>query len=302
MTGALSVRIFVGVLFLGIAVTAQTPSGDSSDKIYVGVLDDAREEMVNWKAGVAQERIVRPAFEKTAIGWKGIDASSLPARMSWTVAFDGKNLGSVDTQAGSDEDFTPVQKILTPASSVPVIGSASQQFAGLMAAGPTKVRRPLMAVSKPYFHDPDGWKRTKVPDEIAGLVRTAFRREYPKVDRCKDEEVVKRNWRFPDSALVFPIAYASNKHSFLLMASLNAGDCGWVDQEDDPLSEPWFFVSENGTVRRIGSFMSLLDAGDYDNDGKSEVVFSLSQGENTDGFVLFDASFEKKTSLLWHYH
>lgn len=86
------------------------------------------------------------------------------------------------------------------------------------------------------------------------------------------------------------------------MASLNAGDCGWVDQEDDPLSEPWFFVSENGTVRRIGSFMSLLDAGDYDNDGKSEVVFSLSQGENTDGFVLFDASFEKKTSLLWHYH
>lgn len=86
------------------------------------------------------------------------------------------------------------------------------------------------------------------------------------------------------------------------MASLNAGDCGWVDQEDDPLSAPWFFVSENGTVKRIGSFMSLLDAGDYDNDGTSEVVFLLSQGENTDGFVLFDGSFEKKTSLLWHYH
>ncbi len=63
-----------------------------------------------------------------------------------------------------------------------------------------------------------------------------------------------------------------------------------------------FFVSGDGVVRPLGSFVSLLDAGDYDNDGKSEVVFFLSQGENTDGFVLFDASFEKSVSLLWHYH
>lgn len=118
MTRALSVRISVCVLFLVIAISAQTPSGPSSDKTYVGILDDAREEMVNWKPGVARERVVRPAFEKTATGWKVVD--SFPARMSWTVAFDGKNLGSVDTQPGSDESFTLVQKIVTPASSVPV--------------------------------------------------------------------------------------------------------------------------------------------------------------------------------------
>jgi hypothetical protein len=301
MIRTLSARIFAWVIFVGISVSAQTSSGASSDRIYVGILDDAREEMVNWKPGVAQTRIVRPAFEKTGMGWKQVDASSLPARMNWTVTFDGRSLGSVDTQADSSEAFTLVQKILTPASAVPVIGSPSSQFAGIMAAGPTKIRRPLIAVSKPYFHDPDGWKRTKVPDEVAAMVRTAFRRDYSHVDRCKDEEVVERNWRFPDSALAFPVAYASNKHSFLLKASLNAGDCGWVDEEG-PLSEPWFFVSENGAVQRIGSFMSLLDAGDYDNDGKSEVVFLLSQGENTDGFVLFNARFEKQTSLLWHYH
>lgn len=301
MDRAFFARILVCVLFLETAVHAQTSSADSNDRVYVGILDDAREEMVNWKPGVAQQRIVRPAFEKTVMVWKQVDASSLPAHMHWTVAFDGKDLGSVDTQAGS-EGFTTVQKILTPASAIPMVGSPSQQFAGIMAVGPTKVRRPLIAISSPYFQDPDGWKRTKLPDEIAGLVRTAFRRGYPHVDRCKDEEVVERDWRFPDSALVFPVAYASNKHSFLLKASLNAGDCGWVDEADDPLSEPWFFVSADGTVRRIGSFLSLLDAGDYDNDGKSEVVFLLSQGENTDGFVLFDASFEKQTSLLWHYH
>jgi hypothetical protein len=302
MDRTMPARFVVCVVPLGIAVYAQTPSANSSDRVIVGLLDDAREEMVNWKPGVAQQRVVRPAFESSSVGWKLVDESSLPAHMNWTVAFDGKNLGSVETEAGSKKGLTLFQKILTPASAIPVMGSASQQFAGLMAFGPGMVRRPLIAVSKPHFHDPDGWKRTKVPDEIAGLVRTAFRREYPHVNRCKDEEVVKRDWRFPDAALVFPVAYSSNKHSFLVNASLQAGDCGWVDQADDPLSDPWFFVTADGTVRRIGSFMELVDAGDYDNDGKSEVVFLLSQGENTDGFVLFDASFEKPTSLLWHYH
>lgn len=297
-----SARILVSLVFLGIGLSAQTGSVNTNHRLYIGVLDDAREEMLDWKPGVAKQRIIRPAFEKTATGWKQVDSSSFPADMNWTVAFDGKDLGQVESQASSEEGLTAVQKILTSSSAIPAVGSPSQQFAGLMAAGPTKARRPLVVISEPYFHDPDGWKRTKLPDEISVLVRKAFRREYPHVDRCKDEQVVEPNWKFPDSALALPTAYSSNKDSFLVKASLNAGDCGWVDQPDDPLSEPWFFVSGDGMVRRIGSFMSLLDAGDYDNDGKSEVVFLLSQGENTDGFVLFDASFEKPVSALWHYH
>jgi len=51
------------------------------------------------------------SFEKTATGWKQVDASSLPAHVNWTVAFDGKNLGEVESQAGSEEGFTPVQNI-----------------------------------------------------------------------------------------------------------------------------------------------------------------------------------------------
>jgi hypothetical protein len=48
--------------------------------------------------------------------------------------------------------------------------------------------------------------------------------------------------------------------------------------------------------------MEFLDSGDYDNDGRSEVIFFLSQGDNTDGFVLFDEHLQKQASLLWHYH
>jgi hypothetical protein len=273
------IRVLLCILFGAVHLCAQTPSDSSNDSIYVGFLDDAREEMVNWKPGVAQERVIRPAFQRTALGWKEVEFSSLPPHMTWTIAFDGRNLGQVESQVDSDEGLTAVQTILTSSAAVPSIGSPSQEFAGLMANGPTKLRRPLIAVSKPYFRDPDGWKRTRLPNEIAGVVRKAFRREFPHVDRCKDEEAVERHWKFPDSALAFPIAYASNKRSFLMEANLNAGDCGYVDQPDDPLSNPWFFVAADGTVRRIGSFMSLLDTGDYDNDGKSELVFFQSQGE-----------------------
>jgi len=42
-------------------------------------------------------------------------------------------------------------------------------------------------------------------DEIAVLVAQHFAGKYPHVDRCKDEQAVERNWKFPDSALSFPL-------------------------------------------------------------------------------------------------
>ena len=303
------IRVLGYMCVFGGAVHAQQRSFDTKAQIFVGILDDAREEMVNWKPGTPQERIIRPAFEKTAGSWKQVVPSSLPDHLTWTVAFDGRNLRRVESRSDVERTFqlTLAQRIVTAASAVPTVGSPSQAFAGIMGFGSTsepqtRFRRPLVVVSDANFHDPDGWKRTKLTDELAASVRKAFRREYPHVDLCKDEQVIKRDWAFPDSALSFPVIYASNKNSFLVEANLNAGDCGWVDQPNDPESGPWFFVSGTGRIRRVGSFMSLLDAGDYDNDGKSEVIFFLSQGENTDGFVLFDASFENQVSLLWHYH
>lgn len=295
----------VSVIFWWAALTAcaQRSRVETHEKVYVGFLDDAREEMLDWKPGVAPDRVIRPAFERTSTGWSEVNGSSLPSRMTWTIAFDGKNLGHVEVEGGADPigGLTAFQKILTPMGHIPSVGQPSTSFAGLEGLT-TKVRRPLVVVSEPYFRDPDGWKRSIVPDQIAALVRKTFRHDYPHVDLCNDEKVVERNWKFPDTALTLPVAYSSNQRSFLIEADLNAGDCGYVDDPNDPLSMPWFLVSSDGVVKRIGSFMTLLDAGDYDNDGKSELIFFLSQPEDTDGFVLFDATLRKQAALLWTYH
>lgn len=301
MKGALLSRMILFFFFLGGVLLAQTAPSISADIVYVGILDDDRKEMANWKPGVAQHRVVRPAFEKIGSVWTAV--SSIPQLMTWTIAFDGKNMGPVRSATMSrPKSLTLEQSVVEPAA-VPIIGSPSQDFAGLMAIGPGKVRRPMVLVSKPYTHDPDGWKRLSIPtSEVAALVRKAFRKEFPKVDRCKDEEIVEHDWNFPDSALSLPIAYRSNKNSFLVQTKLDAGDCGYVDDPHDPLSRPWFFISAGGEVRRIGSFMSLLDAGDYDNDGNSELIFFLSQPEDTDGFILFDRELNERVRLSWSYH
>lgn len=311
MDRLLNAGALLSLLFLGTAFGTHASQTPHAEKIYIGILDDAREEMVNWKPGVAKDRLIRPAFEKNGSSWQSVAALCIPSHMTWTVAFDGKNIGRVEGQTVSTSGdsalrnskyLTLVQRILTPSAAIPSVGAPSEDYAP-MGMGPTKGRRPLVVISEPNFRDPDEWKRLSLlPQNIAALISAQFRRDFPHVDRCKEEEVVQHNWRFPDSALTFPVKYGSNRHSYLVETDLNAGDCGYVDDPNDPLSGPWFFVSENGSVHRIGSFMSLLDAGDYDNSGKSELIFSMNQPEDTEGFVLFDANLQKRASLLWSYH
>lgn len=281
----------------------------ADDKVYVGILDDAREEIWHGKTGAIERRVIMPAFEKSNSEWRTV-TSFLPRHVKWTVAFDGKNLGQVESQASSDEggadqinsDFSRAkQSILTPAADVPTAGKPSQKFTGISSLfGLTTVRRPLVVVSKPYYDDPDHWRRTRPPQEIARLVREGFRRQYPHVDRCEQEQIAERDWKFPDSALVLAAAYASDKNSFLVAVSLNAGDCGWGGQPDDPLDpfvHQWFFVAADRSVRRIGGFEELLDAGDYDNDGSSELIFFSTRSENSDAYDLLYDNFRKKVDL-----
>jgi hypothetical protein len=285
---------------LPLNVRAQISPG--THEIYVGILEDNHDELAGWQPGPSRTRLIRPAFGKSGEGW--VEISRLDHELTWTIAFDGRNLGDVrsrpDPMVQSNANGN-AHSLLTTADGVPTIGKPSDEFAGLGAIGGTKVRRPLVVVSEPNYADPDEWKRKTPSKELAVLVRRAYRHDFPHVYKCDEEHFSEGDWLFPDSDLRLTSTYGSNKGSFLVEIQLWKPNC-YIDKTDDPWANQWFFVGSDKSVRRIGGFLKLLDAGDYDGDGRSEFIFLLSQPEDTDGYVLYTADFEQEVTVSWTYH
>ena len=65
--------------------------------------------------------------------------------------------------------------------------------------------------------------------------------------------------------------------------------------------EPVWFLLHDGTAKYIGRSLTLVDAGDYDGDGTSEVVFQYS-GYNRGGYVLLHDHLTQVAQFTWSYH
>ena len=71
--------------------------------------------------------------------------------------------------------------------------------------------------------------------------------------------------------------------------------------EHDPYAEQEFAISPAGAFAYLGAGLRLVDAGDYDNDGHSEMLFAVS-GYDAGGYVLFYADFTRHADLKFAYH
>jgi hypothetical protein len=80
---------------------------------------------------------------------------------------------------------------------------------------------------------------------------------------------------------------------------------GAIDCEDTEagfeIPDPWFLIARSGAVRYLESGMFLVDAGDYDGDGKSELLFSLND-YNRGGYRIYYDDFKKSADFKFSYH
>ena len=72
--------------------------------------------------------------------------------------------------------------------------------------------------------------------------------------------------------------------------------------DDLAFNSQWYAVDPEGKVRFIGDGLKMVDAGDYDNDGKSEVIFKISKGESGAGYAIYYDDFRKHADLTFSYH
>lgn len=287
------------------------PQHSSPEVVYVGLLEDDRRELdrlgPNDPTPVAT-RIITPAFEKDGNEWRQV--VNLNRHITWTLAFDGKKLGELESQpipnmaSQKVTGPTDIQSILTPLDKIPSIGKPQARFNGNFGR---LVRRPLVVISKPYFADPDHWVPRELPQQEMSDVRSTFRKTFRHLRQCDSSgEALKDDWKFPDSEIVMRKSYESNKHDFIVETKVLHNKCLFDAERDDFQSlggNQVFYVASDHKVIFLGLQWELVDAGDYDADGNSEVIFYIAEGKDidveTEGYVLFYDDFRHNVRFVW---
>jgi hypothetical protein len=290
-------RHILVTLLLSTALCAQ------SAPLMLSVLEDTPGS----SADERHHRTVRALFYKDGDTWKALPsdcigedclkklATDFPAETTWTIAFDGRSLGPVQSRIPRSLELAAragQQLMLTDAKKVPSVGLPTHEFEGWM--GDT-VLRPLVAVSAPNFKDPDVWKPAVLDAAATTLVRREFRRKHPKVTDCEAEE----QHDYPDLDVHIVRAYAAKTGWQLVLASLKG--CDVEDMQGDGLSLEWFTIDPSKAVQYLAGNLVLVDAGDYDASGHSQIIFMIDDYKRG-GYTLFYDDFRKRASFEFNYH
>jgi hypothetical protein len=294
--------------FLLLLVVSDAGTRSFAQNVILGVLEESKGHYV----GDPNYRDIRVTFQKNGDVWQAFHsncedqaclkavASTYPSETKWTIAFDGRNLGSVVSHAPSDfRWYSDVgQQAIISTTPVPTAGARSAEFGGYTEAS---VYRPLVANSKEYFADPDRWKPFVPSSEVATLLQQAFRKKYPKLCRTSQADQSKlEEFSYRNEEVKVVRAYASRPGLIVARLHLEAIDC--QDTEAGfGIDDPWFFVDATRTVKYLDSGMWLVDAGDYDNDGRSELIFSINR-EDEGGYEIWYENFKNHATFKFNYH
>ena len=283
--------------------------GESHANVTLGVLEDMPGKYV----GESDFRAVRAVFKKVGDDWQPFptktktyhDLNTLPAlypsEMTWTIAFDGKNLGSVTAETPSHFRFYSEIGIehITSQGNVPTVGGKSLDYSGDFHV---PVYHPLVAVSQPNVSDPERWKHTQLSQALVAAARQRFRNKFPKATNCRTpEENIARPWKYRDEDIHVTKAYSSKDNRSLIELNLTGNSCDGEQDFQQAFHGQWYDIEPSGTVRFLGSDMWLVDAGDYDNDGKSEILFAIDE-HNKGGYRLYYRGLSKSAEFAFYYH
>lgn len=290
-----------------LAVTISMGCSDAvfGQSIFLGVLEDNH----GWYAGEPNFRAVRVAFKKVGLEWKPFPSDCMnqaclkqivvrfPPQVSWTIGINGRTLGTVVGRTPSQYSWYAAvgQQEIMSKGPIPTIGKRSpSDFVD------AAVYRPLVANSHPYFKDPERWKPISPSADLISKLRSQFRARFPKLCRSSEDETKLETFAYTDQDVQVTKAYGSRGGWTLAELHLEAVECGDVEAGFD-IADPWFVIDPKGSATYLDAGLWLVDAGDYDNDGHSELLFWINR-EDEGGYELFYDSFQKRSVFHFSYH
>lgn len=266
----------------------------SGDPIFLGVLE-------NYLENNSEEKFaVRFGFEKNDKEWKVL--SDISSEINWTIAFDGQKKGELISSPYKNPKFIADKgrQEVKNKKAIPKVGNKSLAFSGWPS---NKIFRPLVAISRPNFRDPDKWKPVSNLDKtLMSDVLKEFHNKISNVKNCahaEDEATSAKPWRYSDNDIKVIKIYGSNKNWKLIGLQLTGYKCDGIAEEG--FYTQWFSISPEKKISFISNGMELVDAGDYDADGQSEVLFFKS-GYNRDGYLILYENLSKSAEFEYSFH
>jgi hypothetical protein len=277
-----------------------------AEDLLLGVLEQPQSEFCS-SENANPKQVVRPLFAKSAGDWVALKSRKSAKAfnikpITWTAAFDGKNAGQVVSQQQKTkvaDDWTYPrdysQNVVSKKGRVE-IPNTKDHFLGWCGS---PALRPVVLVSQPKYEDPDGWKPFQPGQHSREQIFEEFRKSFGKASLCyvKDDKPLPLKYSAKD--LKFLKSYKS-KVGEIIQVTLNREYINCNDDLDEVGSSRWFFKTSE-SIKFIGAAIEVVDAGDYDADGESELIFWYS-GYNNNGYVLFYGGFQKRVDFLWTYH
>jgi len=299
-------RPVAALLFL--AVLSPLSWAGDDDVVFLGAVED----VPGVYAGEGHSTKVRVLFSHRGNHWQAFRsecdspicladvASSFPKEIKWNIGLDGHQVGTVTARTPDQFHFyahVGLQDII--AGKAPVVGKASEEFSGF---GGEPVHRPLVAESKPNFRDPEGWKRAKITPKIVSKALNVMRLKAPGV--CKEGKSETQPlipFHYDKNDLEIRAHKSANGRLLVTVSVKNAYYCEYDGAGDGAYDSQMFVINPDGTSRHLGPGLILVDAGDYDNNGDSELLMSLSL-YNRGGYVLFSDAFVEEARFEFGYH
>jgi hypothetical protein len=105
---------------------------------------------------------------------------------------------------------------------------------------------------------------------------------------CKNREGNEaKPWPYRDQDIEIRKTYLSKQAWTLASVQLTGWRCDGPTEDtaassegDNAFALRWYAVEPKGAISLVGAGIWLVDAGDYDNDGKSELVFTCINQSN----------------------
>lgn len=205
---------------------------------------------------------------------------SLPEQALWRVCFDGRSRGAVRTKrpqawtSGHRGALLPVE-----GSDLPWVGAPTDWPWVLVGVA---VRRPLVTTTGTRCGDPDRWKPVTIsPGALRGLLPAIH----------AEEARVYGHRLNADEHYAVEKAYG-NAHGDRLLMVTDA------DFRNGYGSRLLIHAARGGGVRILAEGVSVLDAGDYDGDGKSELV-AMQAGRESGSIVLLWDDLGRQARFDW---